>query len=102
MPNPSAGFFTRALFVRSARLVRGIFFVFVADVLEHIGVRKKLLDEIDRDRLGERLRVGNRHGDLEMAEIAPMEALFNAHVLAVPMAAGVQPAEIVKSQCVDD
>src|SRR5881296_1966484 len=36
-----------------------------------------------------------------MAEIAPMEALFHAHVLAVPMAAGIQPAEIVESYCVD-
>src|SRR5713101_5223809 len=36
-----------------------------------------------------------------MAEVAPMEALLDAHVLGVPMAAGVQPTEIVESYCVD-
>src|ERR1700687_4772046 len=90
-----------SLFARSARLVRGVLFVFVADVLEHVGVRKKLLDEVDGDRPGEGFRIGNRHGDIHMSEIAPVEALLDAHVLAVPVAACVQPAEIVESQGID-
>src|SRR5437773_1233356 len=36
-----------------------------------------------------------------MTEIAPMEALFDAHILGVSMAAGVQPTEIVESHGVD-
>ena len=89
------------LFAGSSRQVRGVLFVFGTDVLDHIRVRKKLLDEIDRDRPGENFRVCNRHDDIEMAKISPLEALFDTHVLAVPMAAGVQPTEIVESYRVD-
>src|SRR5262245_3125315 len=81
--------------------MRGIFFIFGADMLEHIGVRKKLLDETDRDRLGENSWISNRYGDIEMTEVAPMEALLDTHVFAVSMAAGVQPTEIVESYRVD-
>src|SRR5882672_3411796 len=86
--------FRPELFALCARQMRSVLFVFGADVLEHIGVRKKLLDEIDRDRPGESFRVGNRDGNVQMAEIASMEPLLDAHVFAVPMAAGVQPTEI--------
>src|SRR5262249_52539773 len=82
--------------------MRSIPFVFAADMFEHIRIGKKLLDEIDGDRLRENLRVGYRYGDLEMAEIAPMETLLNAHLLGVAMAAGVEPAEVVESYRVDN
>src|SRR5262245_60833751 len=32
-----------------------------------------------------------------MTEIAPMETLFDTHLLAMPMAAPIQPTEIVES-----
>src|SRR5439155_23591833 len=49
------------------------------------------------ERPGENFRVCNRHDDIEMAKISALEALFNTHVLAVPMAAGVQPTTLVES-----
>src|SRR5271169_386486 len=79
-------------FARSARLVRGVLFAFGADVLEYISVRKEFFYETDGDRLGECFRIGHRHGDIHMSEIPAMEALLDAHILAVPMTAGVQPA----------
>lgn len=43
--------------------VRGVFFVLVADVFEHIGIRKKFLDDADCEGLRENFRIGNRRGD---------------------------------------
>src|SRR5215510_1352641 len=36
-----------------------------------------------------------------MTEIPPLEALFDPHILTMPMAAGIQPTEIVESHGVD-
>src|SRR5262249_25044345 len=44
----------------------------------------------------------NRHLDVHMAEIAPMEALLNSHILAVPMPSGVEPTEIVETHRIHD
>src|SRR5579864_9308361 len=47
-------------FAGFARLVPGVVFGFEAVVLEQIGVRKKLLDKVERDRPREGFRIGNR------------------------------------------
>ena len=44
--------------------VRVVFFVFEAVVLEQIGVGQELLDDAERDRTGEGLRI--RDGDREI------------------------------------
>ena len=41
---------------RFARFVSGVLFVFVADMLEHIRVRKERLDEVDRYHLADSSR----------------------------------------------
>src|SRR5215471_10512854 len=78
--------------------VSRVLFVLCANVFEHIGVGQKSLDEIDRDRLREHLRVGHRDRDLKMPEIAAVKAFLNAHILAVTVAAGIQPGFIVESR----
>ena len=85
------------LFLRSARLVGGILFVFDADVLVDIGIRKKLIDETDRDGFRENLRVRSRYSHVDVAEIAALKALYDAHVHAVSVAASVQPTKVVES-----
>jgi hypothetical protein len=51
---------------RFARLVPGVVFGFQAVVLEQIGVRKKLLDEVDRDRPGKGFLFVYILGELQM------------------------------------
>src|SRR5262245_56596209 len=36
-----------------------------------------------------------------MTEIPPLEALFDTHIITVPMSTGIQPTEIVESRGVD-
>ena len=83
------------------RYVSHVFFVFEADVLEHVGIGQQPFHEIDREGFGERLRVGDRHCHVDVAEVAAREALLDPQVLAVAVPPGVEPAEVVEAQRVD-
>ena len=77
------------LVFRPASQVWRILLVFTAKVLEDVGVRKEVCDEVDRDRFGEDLRIGHLYGDFEMAEITAMETFFDPHVFGMAVPAGV-------------
>ena len=70
-------------------------------MLEHVGIRQQPLHEIDGEGFGERLRVDDRHRHVDVAEVAAREALLDPQVLAVAVASGVEPAEVVEAQRVD-
>src|SRR5437763_10687720 len=90
---------SRRLFRRSARKVCVVPFVFEAVVLEQIRVRQELFDDAEGDWPGEGLGIRNGDGELQVAVIAPAEALLDAHLRAVAGAARVQPAQIVETRC---
>src|ERR1700719_894801 len=61
--------------------------VLVADELDSLGVGEELLVDADRERFRVRLRVVDRHIDLEAAEGRAMEPLGELCLLAVGTAA---------------
>src|SRR5690242_8124178 len=90
-----------AVLPRSSRKVPIVSFIFETVVLEDVGVRQQLFDDAERNRAGESLRIGDGEAEIQMAKVATVEALLDAHVLAVSGAARIQPTEIVEAGGID-
>src|SRR4029079_18270750 len=68
--------------------------VLVADELDQFGVGEDLLVDADRERFRVRLRIVDRHVDLEAAEGGAAEPLGELRLLAVRTAAHVEPSVV--------
>src|SRR5437660_666509 len=71
---------------------------FVADELDHFGIGRQFGANGDRPRLCVSRRVGERHLELEIAEVAAAVAFGRAQAFSVRMAIVIEPRAIVESE----
>src|SRR6266850_499637 len=74
-----------------------------AEVLEDLAVRRPELRGVgDRERLGERSRILDRHDALQRVEVGPRVAFDQVQLLGVRRSRAVEPEPVVEADGVDD
>ena len=82
--------------------MRYIFFVFIADVVQHLGIRRKRLVEFDGPGFGVGLGIVYRNFNLQFAEVYAMKTLGDFGGIAEWTAAGIEPQAVAQADGFDD
>src|SRR5579884_2140942 len=76
--------------------------IFVALVLQHVGVGRVLDVERDGQRPRQRRWIVKRDLELQVPEIHAPESLGDAHLVRMRMAHAIEPGAVIKSLALDD
>src|SRR4029079_14894348 len=86
---------------RSLELLRELL-ALGADFVDQLSIRGELLAQRNTPRPGIRLRIVDRHFNLEMAKVGPVDALANRGGLGYHAAVPIYPDVVAESVGVDD